>query len=187
MKVKLKVAQLCPTLCDPMDYTVHGIIQARILEWVAIPFSMGSCQHRDWTQVSRIAGRFLYQLSHQGSPRILEWVVYPFSRESSWSRNWNGVSCIAGGFFTSWAIRIHISPLLWISFPFRLLQSMEQSSLCCTGGFHYLSIFYIVSVACIYMSIPVSQFFPLPFPPWYPYVCSLRLCLFCIRSSIPFF
>ena len=38
-KMKVKVAQLCPTLCDPMDYTVHGILQARILEWVAFPFS----------------------------------------------------------------------------------------------------------------------------------------------------
>ena len=37
----MKVAQLFPTLCDPMDYTVHGILQARILEWVAIPFSRG--------------------------------------------------------------------------------------------------------------------------------------------------
>ena len=34
---EVKVAQLCPTLCDPMDYTVHGILQARILEWVALP------------------------------------------------------------------------------------------------------------------------------------------------------
>ena len=39
---KVKVAQSCPTLCDPMDYTVHGILQARILEWVACPFSSGS-------------------------------------------------------------------------------------------------------------------------------------------------
>ena len=38
-KVKVKVAQLCPTLCDPMDYTVHRILQARALEWVAFPFS----------------------------------------------------------------------------------------------------------------------------------------------------
>ena len=36
--VKVKFTQSCPTLCDPMDYTVHGILQARILEWVAIPF-----------------------------------------------------------------------------------------------------------------------------------------------------
>ena len=54
--VKVKVAQLCLTLCDPMDYTytVHGILQARILEWIAFPFSRGSSQ----TQGSRILGRF---------------------------------------------------------------------------------------------------------------------------------
>ena len=45
--MKVKVAQLCPTLCDPMDYTVHGILQARILGWVAFPFSRGSSQPRD--------------------------------------------------------------------------------------------------------------------------------------------
>ena len=56
--MKVKVAQSCPTLCDPMDYRVHGIFQARILEWVAIPFSRGSSQPRDWTQVSSTAGRF---------------------------------------------------------------------------------------------------------------------------------
>ena len=39
---KVKVAQSCPTLCDPMNYTVHGILQARILEWIAFPFYRGS-------------------------------------------------------------------------------------------------------------------------------------------------
>ena len=52
------VAPSCPTLCDPMDYTVHGILQARILEWVAFPFSRGSFQAKDQTHVSRIAGGF---------------------------------------------------------------------------------------------------------------------------------
>ena len=42
-----KVTQSCPTLCNPMDYIVHGILQARILEWVAFPFSGGSFQPRD--------------------------------------------------------------------------------------------------------------------------------------------
>ena len=56
--LKVKVAQLCWTICNPMDYTVHGILQARILEWVAFPFSRGSSQPRDQTQVSHIAGRF---------------------------------------------------------------------------------------------------------------------------------
>ena len=58
-KVKMKVTQLCLTLCDPVDYPVHGILQARILEWVAFPFSRGSSQPRDRAQVSCIAGRFL--------------------------------------------------------------------------------------------------------------------------------
>ena len=56
--MKVKVTESCPTLCDPMDYTVHGILQARILEWVAVPISMGSSQTKDPTQVSQIAGGF---------------------------------------------------------------------------------------------------------------------------------
>ena len=50
-------------LCDSMDYTAHGILQARILEWVAFPFSRGSSQPRDQTQVSCIAGRFFISWS----------------------------------------------------------------------------------------------------------------------------
>ena len=55
---EVKVTQLCPTLCNPMGYAVYGILQARILEWVAFPFSRGSSQPRDQTQVSCIAGGF---------------------------------------------------------------------------------------------------------------------------------
>ena len=54
----MKVAQVCLTLCNPMNYTVHGILQARILEWVAVLFSRGASQPRDWTQVSCLAGGF---------------------------------------------------------------------------------------------------------------------------------
>ena len=56
--IKVKVAQSCLTFCSPKDYIVHGILQARILEWVGFPFSRGSHQTRDQTQVSCIAGRF---------------------------------------------------------------------------------------------------------------------------------
>ena len=56
--MKVKVTQSCLTLCDPMAYIVHGILQARILEWAAFPFSSGSSQPRDQTQVSHIAGGF---------------------------------------------------------------------------------------------------------------------------------
>ena len=66
-RVKAKVTQSCPTLCDPRDCVFPGILQARILEWVAVPFPSGSFQTRDQTQVSRNAGGFsAYQLSHQG-------------------------------------------------------------------------------------------------------------------------
>ena len=46
------------TCCDSMNYPVHGILQARILEWLDFPISKGSSQPRDWTQISHIAGRF---------------------------------------------------------------------------------------------------------------------------------
>ena len=57
-RVKMKVAQSCPTLCNPMYYRVHGILQARILEWVTFPFPRGSSKPRDQTQVSHTAGGF---------------------------------------------------------------------------------------------------------------------------------
>ena len=65
------VTQLCLILCDPRDYSppmssVHGILQARILEWVAISFSRGSSQPRDWTWVSCIAGRIFTDWATKG-------------------------------------------------------------------------------------------------------------------------
>ena len=63
---KVKAAQSCLTLCNPMDYTVHGILQARVLKWVAFPFSRGS-----ETQGSNPGllpcRQILYKLSYQGS------------------------------------------------------------------------------------------------------------------------
>ena len=61
--MKVEVKSLSPALCDPVDCSqpgssVHGILQARILEWVAIPFSRGSSWPKDQTQVSCIAGGF---------------------------------------------------------------------------------------------------------------------------------
>ena len=53
--VKVRVAQSCPTLCDPTDHTVYGILRARILEWVAIPVSRGSSQPRDGTCIFCVA------------------------------------------------------------------------------------------------------------------------------------
>ena len=69
------VAQSCPTLCNPMSCSqpgssVHGISQARILEWVAISFSKRSSWPRDWTQVSYIAGRFFLIWATREAPRV---------------------------------------------------------------------------------------------------------------------
>ena len=69
------VNQLCPTLCDSMDCSlpgssIHGILQARILEWVAIPFSRGLPQPRDWTQVSCIAGKFFTFWATRDAPQV---------------------------------------------------------------------------------------------------------------------
>ena len=91
-EVKVKVAQSCPTLCNPMDYTVHGILQARILEWVAFLFSRGSSQPRDWTQVSHWDS---LPAEPQGKPKntgvgslsLLQWI--------SWTQelNWGLLHC----------------------------------------------------------------------------------------------
>ena len=59
----VKVAQSCLTLCDPINHTVYGILQARILGWIAIPFSRGSSQPRNRTQVLHIAGGFFTSLT----------------------------------------------------------------------------------------------------------------------------
>ena len=86
-QVKVKVAQLCPTVCNPMDYTVHGILQARILEWVQ-PFpSPGAHPTEGSIPGLPHCRRILYQLSHGGSTRMLKWVAYPFSTGSSRPRN----------------------------------------------------------------------------------------------------
>ena len=138
-KKESEVTQLCPTLCNPIDYSlpdssVHGILQARILEWVAISFSRGCSQPRDWTWVSHIAGRrFTLWATREaaaakslqswptlcnpidGSPpgsaipgilqaRILEWVAISFSRGCSQPRDWTRVSCVASR-LTIWGTR----------------------------------------------------------------------------------
>ena len=76
---KLRVIQSSPTPCNPMDYSppgssAHGILQARILEWIAIPFSRGSSQPRDRTQISQADS---LPPEPPGKPRILEWAAYP--------------------------------------------------------------------------------------------------------------
>ena len=81
-RVKAKVTQSRLTLCDPVDYTVHGILQARLMEWVAFSFSRGSSQFRDWPIDLPHCRQILYQLSHQRKPKntevgslsLLQWI-----------------------------------------------------------------------------------------------------------------
>jgi len=86
-KGKVKVAQSCPTLCDPMDYTVHEILQARILEWVAMPFSRGSSQSRDRTQVSDIVGRFFTSCATREVLRTKPGIVCVYRSPHRWPCN----------------------------------------------------------------------------------------------------
>ena len=61
------------TLCDPTDYIVHGVLQARILEWAVFPFSRRSSQPKDQTQVSRTAGRFFTSWATREAPEVGSW------------------------------------------------------------------------------------------------------------------
>ena len=129
----MKVTQSPLTLCDPMDYTVHGILQARILEWVGFPFSRGSSQPRDSTQVSHIAGEFFTSwatseaqeswsgwpipspgdLPNPGSQQgllVCRWMLYQLSYE--WK--WNSLS--------------HVSDSLWPFWPYSPWNSLGQST-----------------------------------------------------------
>ena len=104
--MKVLVAQLCLTFvtpkdCSPLGSSVHGISQARILEWVAIHFSRGSSRLRDWTEVSHIAGRFFTIWA----TTVLKWCSKLLSHLPLYtcSRTW--VSYIAGSCFIVWATR----------------------------------------------------------------------------------
>ena len=96
----VKVAGSCPTFCDPMGYTVHGILQARILKWVAIPFSRRSSKPR----FPALRADSL-SVEPPGKPNNTGVGSLSFSSRCCWPRNQTWASCIAGGFFTSWATR----------------------------------------------------------------------------------
>ena len=138
-RVRAKSLQSCPTLCDPMDFnppasSAPGILQARILEWLAMPSSVASSWPRDpgIKTLSPVSPPFQTDslpLSHQKKERkgrsvvsdslrphghtvhgilqarILEWVAFSFSRGSSQPRDGTQFSLIAGRFYLSWTTR----------------------------------------------------------------------------------
>ena len=80
------ISQSCPTVCDPRDCSlpgtsVHGILQARVLEWVAMPSSRGSSQPRDQTQISHIADRFFTIWATREA--VTQWTKFLFLQKSS--------------------------------------------------------------------------------------------------------
>ena len=105
-----EVTQSCPTLCDPMDCSplgssVRGVLQARMLEWVAISFSRESSRPRDWTQVSRISGRCF---NLWATKEVV--VCLPFEKKKS------ALSFTDLFYFLSWLSFILINVLILISF-----------------------------------------------------------------------
>ena len=90
-----------PMDCSPPGCSVHGILQVRILEWVAMPSSRGSSQPRDRTQVHHISGRFFTILATREAQEYWRWVAYPFSRESFQPRNQTWSPALQADFFTN--------------------------------------------------------------------------------------
>ena len=141
MKVKLLVAQSCLTLRDPMDhslpgFSVHGILKARILEWVAIPFSRGSSLPRDRTQVSCTACRFLPSEPSE-KPQALYWAGSKDPQQSIY--RWKDLHLQVER-ATNWicpCLRETASgPLpLWLANIVYFHHSMEESDVDCTGQF----------------------------------------------------
>ena len=102
----VKVAQTCATLCNTVDYTLNGILQARILEWVAVPFSRGSSQHRDQTQVSRIffTSRATNLAPNTSFQKTHSYIACPSLGLSLWRASSASVTCPAhtSGKWQSW-------------------------------------------------------------------------------------
>ena len=111
------VAQLCPTLCDPMDYSprgssVHGDSPGKNIGMGYHALLQGLFPTQGSNPGLPHCRQIIYQLSHQRSPRILEWVAYPFSRGSSQTRNRTGISYIA---VDSLPAELPRKPLVWYS------------------------------------------------------------------------
>ena len=134
---EVKVAQLCLTLCDPMDYTVHRILQARILDLVASPFSRGACQPRDQTQVSCIAGGFFTSWAAREAQEY--WSGW---NEVKWSRS------VVSGFCNSMDCSLLRSSvhgifqarvLEWVAISFSRGSSWPRdwTQVSCTEGRHF--------------------------------------------------
>ena len=163
--LKVKVAQLCSTLCDPEDYTVHGILQARILERVAFPFSRGSSQPRDQTQVSHVAGVFFTSWATREARGITFHLCAAFGRAHIPRKVKNGTHHIS----------LQLVRFLTLAYgpPFIQMSLSEdwKKSLNCHGRHSFpssLPISYPLST----VSTDTYLFSQCPFPPSSLHLCS---------------
>ena len=126
------VIQSCLTLCNPTDFSrpgssVHGILQARVLEWVAIPFSRGSFQPRDWTWVPCIAGGFLNVWTTRETHGCLcvlshtqthSYSILPWECEQSYTTHkWTDVDVSSRTLFTKTGHRLDLAHNLGLPTP----------------------------------------------------------------------
>ena len=176
--VKVKVTQSCPTLCNPMGYPVHGILQARILDWVAFSFSRGSSQPRDRTQASLIAGGFYTSWASSNInivPKIRKvswkrWSLSWISKEKGWYwreasdrapevSTWACSWLMPVSFVRTLAFQSSFSPNLWIvsmgrspqPFTESLLDSLQAVSLSSFQKFpllHLILLFFHSLIPC---------------------------------------
>ena len=158
--MKVKVAQSCLTLCDPIDCTSPWNSPGHNTGVGSLSLLQGISPTQGLNPGLPHCRQILYQLSHKGSLRILEWVAYPFSSRSSWPRNRTGVSCIAGRFFTNWALRaksLEIMNLTSFSISYQwhsqghtvnVRDSLEPRAVHAIDHYCYAAFFFFLAAPC---------------------------------------
>ena len=124
MEVKIKVMQSCPTLYNPMSYSVHGNSPTRILEWIAMPSSRGSSQPRDQTHVFHIPGKF-FTISESVTHSFMSAVFYP-------------MNCSPPGYSVHGILQARILEAVAISCFRGLFQPRDQTPVSCIAGRGFL-------------------------------------------------
>ena len=115
-----EVAQSCLILCYPMDCSppgssVHGILQARVLEWVAISFSRGSSRPRDWTHVSSIADRCFTIWATREAPLIIKVLLIRIFWLHIGTQLWTSNACIIQMQVTEMQLRLNKKEAYWLT------------------------------------------------------------------------
>ena len=148
-------AQSCPTLCDHIDcslpvFSVHGIFQARILEWVAISFSRGSSQPKDWICISCIHRPILYHWAN--------WIEV----------NWKSLSCVQF-IVTPWTVAYQAPPSMgffrkeyWSGLPFPSPEDLPNlhlhKTLIYIHLFMFTYLYYLPIIMCIFVKLNMDSY-----------------------------